>query len=66
MDLNPADYLSGTYDCQFAVHAPELLAGSRLMDLESDEDYRQFSIVTQRVIEITHSPSPTSLKTSVP
>lgn len=57
MDLNPGDYLSGTYDCGFVVHAPELFAGSHLMDLASpDETYRRFSLTeTQRVIDITRS-----------
>jgi len=55
MELDPADYLSGAYACDFVVHAPELFGGSRLMDLASpDEDYRRFSIVeTQKVIDIT-------------
>lgn len=55
MELDPADYLSGPYACDFVVHAPELFGGSRLMDLASpDEDYRRFSIVeTQKVIDIT-------------
>jgi sialic acid synthase SpsE/sugar phosphate isomerase/epimerase len=54
MDRDPADYLSGPYDIDFVVHAPELFAGSRLMDMAtSDEEYRQFSIrETQRVIDI--------------
>ncbi|MEC7217563.1 MAG: TIM barrel protein, partial [SAR324 cluster bacterium] len=57
MDLDPEDYLSGTYDCDFVVHAPELFAGSHLMDLASpDETYRRFSLTeTQRVIDITRS-----------
>lgn len=55
MELDPADYLSGTFECDFVVHAPELFGGSRLMDLASpDEDYRRFSIVeTQKIIDIT-------------
>lgn len=55
MDLNIGDYLSGQYDCDFVVHAPELFSGSRLMDLATpDRDYREFSIrETQRVIDIT-------------
>jgi sialic acid synthase SpsE/sugar phosphate isomerase/epimerase len=55
MDLDPAGYLVGTYDCDFVVHAPELFAGSRLMDLASpDESYRAESIrETQRVVDIT-------------
>ena len=55
MDLNPADYLEGPYDCGFVVHAPELFKGSRLMDLATpDEEYRNYSILeTQRVINIT-------------
>ena len=55
MDLDPADYLRGTYDAGFVVHAPELFSGSRLMDLATpDEAYRKDSIrETQRVIDIT-------------
>lgn len=55
MELKPDDFLKGSYDCGFVVHAPELFANSRLMDLASpDEAYRQLSIrETQRVIDIT-------------
>ena len=57
LDINIDEFLSGEYECGFVVHAPELFAGSRLMDLASpDEDYRQYSITeTQRVINITRS-----------
>jgi len=57
MDRDPAEYFSAPYDIDFIVHAPELFAGSRLMDLaSSDPAYRQFSIEqTQRVIDITRS-----------
>ena len=55
MELRPDNFLSGTYPCHFVVHAPELFANSRLMDLASpDEAYRKQSIAeTQRVIDIT-------------
>ncbi len=55
MELKPDDFLKGTYPCGFVVHAPELFANSRLMDLASpDEAYRAQSILeTQRVINIT-------------
>ena len=55
MDLDPADYLKGTYDFDFVVHAPELFEGSHLMDLATDDDdYRNQSIrETQRIIDIT-------------
>lgn len=55
MELEPGDYLSGTYACDVVVHAPELFSGSRLMDLASpDESYRAESVKeTQRVIDIT-------------
>lgn len=55
MELKPDDFLSGSYACGFVVHAPELFAGSRLMDLASpDEAYRIESLrETQRVIDIT-------------
>lgn len=57
MDLNPADFLEGPYDCGFVVHAPELFKGSHLMDLATDDaDYRRISMLeTQRVIDITRS-----------
>ncbi|MDC3221734.1 N-acetylneuraminate synthase family protein [Planktomarina sp.] len=57
MDLNPSDYLDGPYDCDFIVHAPELFAGSHLMDLATDNDkHRSFSLQeTQKVIDITRS-----------
>lgn len=55
MDIDPADFLQGTYAEDFVVHAPELFAGSRLMDLATpDEAYRKESLrETQRVIDIT-------------
>ena len=55
MELKPNDFLKGTYPCGFVVHAPELFANSRLMDLASpDEVYRTQSVLeTQRVINIT-------------
>jgi sugar phosphate isomerase/epimerase len=57
LDLDISDFLSGPYNSDFVVHAPELFSGSRLMDLASpDEKYRQYSISeTQRVINITRS-----------
>lgn len=57
MDRDPAEYLAGPYELDFVVHAPELFAGSKLMDLATDdEEYRQFSIrETQRVIDVTRS-----------
>ncbi len=60
MDLNPADFLAGPYACGFVVHAPELFAGSRLMDLASpDAAYRAQSLQeTQRVIDITRTLKP--------
>jgi N-acetylneuraminate synthase len=55
MELDPANYLGGEYELDFVVHAPELFAGSRLMDLASpDPAYRAESLrETQRVIDIT-------------
>lgn len=57
MDLNPHEFLDGTYDCDFVVHAPELFEGSRLMDLTTpDEASRRKSLQeTQRVIDITRA-----------
>jgi sialic acid synthase SpsE/sugar phosphate isomerase/epimerase len=57
LNLNIDDFLTKEYDCGFVVHAPELFAGSRLMDLASpDEEFRRYSITeTQRVIDITRS-----------
>jgi N-acetylneuraminate synthase len=55
MERDPAAYLSGTYDLGFVVHAPELFAGSKLMDLATpDEDLRRYSLEqTQAVIDVT-------------
>jgi len=55
MERDPGAYLSGTYDLGFVVHAPELFAGSKLMDLAtSDEGLRRYSLEqTQAVIDIT-------------
>ena len=57
MERDPAAYLSGTYDLGFVVHAPELFAGSKLMDLATpDEVLRRYSLEqTQAVIDITRS-----------
>jgi sialic acid synthase SpsE/sugar phosphate isomerase/epimerase len=57
MDLDPAAFLDGPYDCGFVVHAPELFKGSHLMDLATpDAEYRSFSMQeTQRVINITRA-----------
>ena len=57
MELDPADFLDGPYECGFVVHAPELFKGSHLMDLATDDkEYRKNSMVeTQRVIDITRS-----------
>jgi sialic acid synthase SpsE/sugar phosphate isomerase/epimerase len=57
MDLNPSKFLNGVHGSGFVVHAPELFAGSRLMDLASPDDaYRNESLKeTQRVINITRS-----------
>ncbi|UPJ56580.1 N-acetylneuraminate synthase family protein [Bradyrhizobium sp. 192] len=55
MERDPAAYLSGSYDLGFVVHAPELFAGSKLMDLATpDEALRRYSLEqTQAVIDIT-------------
>lgn len=55
MERDPTSYLSGTYDVGFVVHAPELFAGSKLMDLATpDEALRRYSLEqTQTVIDIT-------------
>ncbi|WP_298241919.1 N-acetylneuraminate synthase family protein [uncultured Bradyrhizobium sp.] len=55
MERDPAAYLSGTYDLGFVVHAPELFAGSKLMDLATpDETLLRYSLEqTQAVIDIT-------------
>ncbi len=57
MDLDISEFLTGQYDVGFVVHAPELFAGSHLMDLATpDNDYRKKSLYeTQRVIDITRS-----------
>lgn len=57
MERDPGDYLQGPYDIGFAVHAPELFEGSRLMDLATpDNELREYSVrETQRVIDITRA-----------
>ena len=57
MELDPADFLSGTYECDFVVHAPELFSNSHLLDLASpDPDYLACSMKEmQKVIDITRS-----------
>ena len=57
MELDPAAFIDGNCAAGFVVHAPELFAGSRLMDLATpDEAYRVESVrETQRVIDITRS-----------
>lgn len=54
MDLNPDDFMEGTYPVDFVVHAPELFAGSLLMDLASPELTCRAQSVreTQRVINL--------------
>ena len=68
MEINPAEYLDGEYNCGFVVHAPELFAESHLMDLATpDETYRQQSLrETQRVIDITRNLKQFFPKTSRP
>jgi len=60
MELDPAAYLTGACAAGLVVHAPELFAGSRLMDLATpDSAYRSESIrETQRVIDITRQLKP--------
>lgn len=55
MELKPSDYIEKTANCDFIVHAPELFAGSHLMDLTTpDAEYLAHSLTeTQRVIDIT-------------
>ncbi len=55
MNLNLADFFSGTQSIGFAVHSPELFAGDHIMDLAScDADYRAHSVKElNRVCDIT-------------
>ena len=55
MDLDLSDYFKTKFESDFVVHAPELFAGSHLMDLATpDQSYREESLKeTQRVIDIT-------------
>ncbi len=68
LDLDPADFLTGTYEIGLAVHAPELFAGSHLMDLTTaDDDYRAYSLTqTQRVIDLTRALKPYFPRTERP
>jgi N-acetylneuraminate synthase len=55
MELEPGNYLKNKYNEDFIVHAPELFAGSHLMDLASPDSKHQSQSIreTQRVIDIT-------------
>lgn len=55
MELNPDDFLTGIYDFDFVVHAPELFSGSRLMDLATPDEAERLKSLseTQRIIDIT-------------
>lgn len=68
MEVDISDYLTGQYDQHFIVHAPELFAGSHLMDLASpDPDYRKRSVAeTQKVIAITNELKKYFPRTSTP
>ena len=52
-----SDFLKGSYDSGFVVHAPELFKESHLMDLATpDVEYRKYSMEqTQKVIDITRN-----------
>lgn len=54
LSVNITEYLSGQYDMDVAIHAPELFENDHVLDLCSpDEEYRQLSIKhMQRVIEM--------------
>lgn len=54
LDLTLSDYLEGTYDMDYVVHAPELFEGDHTLDLcTKDEEYRSRSVKEmQRVIDI--------------
>lgn len=68
MDLNPENYIKDISNVGFVVHAPELFADSKLMDLASpDKEYRNQSIKeTQRVVDITRSLKKFFPKTKIP
>lgn len=55
LSVNITEYLSGQYDMDVAIHAPELFENDHVLDLCSpDEEYRQQSIKhMQRVIDMT-------------
>jgi len=55
LELNPDEFLVGTYAQEFVVHAPELFAGSHLMDLASPDNAYRFESIqqTQRVVNLT-------------
>lgn len=57
MELDIDNYFTGSYDCKFVVHAPELFKGSHLMDLATPNvEYRKISMIeTQKVIDITRN-----------
>ncbi|EDL53905.1 sialic acid synthase [Vibrio mediterranei AK1] len=54
LSVDITEYLSGQYDMDVAIHAPELFENDHVLDLcSSDEEYRQQSIKhMQRVIDM--------------
>ncbi|MDW6018309.1 N-acetylneuraminate synthase family protein [Vibrio plantisponsor] len=54
LSVDIKDYLSGSYDMDVAIHAPELFENDHVLDLcSADEEYRQQSIKhMQRVIDM--------------
>lgn len=68
MEEDPAEFMSGTYDMDLVVHAPELFSGDHVMDLCSpDPLYRQRSIEElQKVVDLTRRLKPYFPKTERP
>ena len=57
MELDPKNFIDLDNNVDFVIHAPELFAGSHLMDLTTpNREHRSLSLIeTQKVIDITRN-----------
>ncbi|MEZ5182436.1 MAG: N-acetylneuraminate synthase family protein [Acidimicrobiales bacterium] len=60
MEVDPAEFLQGPYDCGYAVHCPDLFSGDHILNLaDSDADRRARSIVDlQAVVDLARGLRP--------
>lgn len=60
LELDPRDFLEGTYDCGYAVHSPDLFAGDHILNLADDDPEKRERSVRdlQRVVDLTRALAP--------